>query len=802
MKTTIAKLMIFLLPALILQGALIAQGDLERIRELHDELRLAPRDSFLNYAIATLSRRDGIDLKREGIKFPLVPLVTDDPARRVDLFRLATGAVALHESLQLTELLRGPRETTSRTVPISELDPPDLPSLPFEKLLEEKIAESGPPRVDAEARLVPADCLYARFASGADLYAFLIEADAWSRHALVNYGWDGRDRDLLLRQLARIGLPDPRKVPALYQALPGPIVVTMSDLFLREGTDVTMILPEKVPTAFFGREGEGATSFGPLWKVVINGRLVLSSSEKALKRIKTAATKGSLADSADYRYMRSLLPAGEEEAVFVFLSDEFLRRLVGPRLRILESRRVRCASHLRTIVNASLLHAIEEDREPAGIEALLEKGYLEKRILHCPHDGTYSLEAGFEPCCSVHGHLGRLTPHGELTLDEAREGEAAAYRRFSRSYGNFWRRYFDPVGITMKRDGASWEIDMVVLPMADNSLYRSLAAFVGGAPIKKGASLVAPSTIFQLTTKIDRTFLKDIDWRIFRSTLIPWDDLRGDFVAGFNDTMSLGLLDDELLFDFDLSSFAGQAVQWNRTRDLALVPVFGAANLPAYALFPVRDPARAKDFLEGLRRGVLLESRLPEGGRFSLKHEAYALDSGEMEAFTLSFHSFKIRLFYTLHEETLIVATRPDVLRKIVAEARPDGDLRPFNLKLCLSPGKWRKIESDMLLGYEEGARQVCMQNLMTLQPLADAGNRNAARIFGRAPECPDGGSYAAKGEGRVCCSRHGSAARPIQPAAPSEENALSQILYGLEDVTFSLRFTEQGIHTTILLKR
>ena len=92
--------------ALALAALVLAPGPAVRGRELpmamirdyHEKLRLAPRDSYLNYAIATIARREGIDLKREGIEFPLVPVVSGDPAERTDLFGLAVGAHAIAES--------------------------------------------------------------------------------------------------------------------------------------------------------------------------------------------------------------------------------------------------------------------------------------------------------------------------------------------------------------------------------------------------------------------------------------------------------------------------------------------------------------------------------------------------------------------------------------------------------------------------------------------------------------------------------------------------------------------------------
>jgi hypothetical protein len=49
-------------------------------------------------------------------------------------------------------------------------------------------------------------------------------------------------------------------------------------------------------------------------------------------------------------YIRTLMPRGaKEEDGFLYLSDAFIRRLVGPSLKLTERRRVLCYNHLRMI---------------------------------------------------------------------------------------------------------------------------------------------------------------------------------------------------------------------------------------------------------------------------------------------------------------------------------------------------------------------------------------------------------------------------------------------------------------------
>jgi hypothetical protein len=757
---------------------------LERIKALHAQLELAPRDSYLNYAIATLARREGIDLKRKGIPFPLVPIVTDDPARRVDLFRLTTGALALHESLQLTELISERRFDIGDPVPLENLGAPDLPSLDFSERLVKERGEGYEPAIDDEARFIPHDWAYLRFRSGKDLLEFLDNAEAWSTHFLNFYGRGASDGDMLYTPFKRLKLPDPRVAGPLYRLLPGPIVICMSDLFFREGNDVTVVLPEGIPAELVPLEV----------RTDIDGRVVVSTSKKALDRILSLKIEDSLAQSADFKYMRSVLPEDTDEALYAYLSEAFLRRLVGPRLRVLESRRVRCASKLRTLTNACLLFHEEKGRSPSSLKELIEGKYIVEDKLRCPHGGTYSIVNGIAGECTAHGRLGHLTPQIELELTEVSEGEAAAYRRFARAYGNFWRRFFDPVGISAHRKGPSWDIDVVALPLAENSLYQNLASFAGGPPMKERSGLILPSTVVHITSKVDRSFLKDIDAWIEKRNLIRDEKKRKALHQAFGDHASLGLLDNAMLFTFDITAFLGQAVRWNLSDDVLIAPLIAGANLPVYVTVPVIDRARAEAFLTALEEGFVIRGRRPEGGSFSLKLDSYLLENN-VHAVTVELFSFKFRFFYTLTDDLLVVAMRPDVLETVLSRGKPETG-GPVNLALTLFPADWGAIRPDILLAYEEAARRQCHGFLTALRPFAALGLDGSA-MLGRM-ECPDGGRYALDGDGVLACSLHGTPLAPRQGKAPNDENAVQGLLKKLERVSFSLTFIEDGLRCSI----
>jgi hypothetical protein len=188
---------------------------LARIRALHASLTLAPRDSYLNYAIATIARREGLDLRRAGIEFPLVPVVTGDPAQRTDLLAIATGADAIGESLQLTNLTNPEGWPARGSVRLDRLTPPRVPAMELE-------APAEGPR-DAEAALAPRDWLFVRFTDGKALVEFGRELRLWADHVETFYRRDGRVPVDLAAVLGRLGLPDPAEAAALYAGIGEPV---------------------------------------------------------------------------------------------------------------------------------------------------------------------------------------------------------------------------------------------------------------------------------------------------------------------------------------------------------------------------------------------------------------------------------------------------------------------------------------------------------------------------------------------------------------------------------------------------
>ncbi len=107
--------------------------------------------------------------------------------------------------------------------------------------------------------------------------------------------------------------------------------------------------------------------------------------EKILKTI--AGDKGipRLGETTEFKYIRTLMPRGDKrEDGLVYLSDPFIRRLVGPELKLTEARRMLCYNHLRMIGHAAMLYRTQFGKAPKSLDELSETGCARVGTRHDP----------------------------------------------------------------------------------------------------------------------------------------------------------------------------------------------------------------------------------------------------------------------------------------------------------------------------------------------------------------------------------------------------------------------------------
>jgi hypothetical protein len=535
--------------------------------EAIQQLSLYPRDAYLQYVALQLAQRENRTLEVQA-QLQRV-LATNRPggggrAEQVDLFSIFSGALAVQESLQLDTMLgeqadrpgrvttpeadtrpRGVTSPEAVTVKVADLTGPTIKSHPWKEMLAGRTPEVSP-----LARCVPADFYFIEFRSLGKLLDLGDTGDLWARHLFSQAQHEARSQlsaERLKRQLAveTDGLLRP-----FYDLVVQEVALTGSDLFWREGSDVTLLFrfrqldvfklqmdsfltkaEQSLPDV---QRSEGEYLGVRYVHVSSPDRAVhvfsaypapdlhvRSNSRVALQRV-IEAVRGSdatgqkvprLGDTDEFAYIRTLLPRGAaEEDGLIYLSDPFIRRFVGPQLKLTERRRMLCYNHLRMIGHAALLYRTQTGKAAETLQDLARAncspGEFGTGELACSDNGSYALSSdGRAGVCSHHGHAACLTPCCEIPLTEVTNSEAAAYRFFLEQYNQYWRTFFDPIAVRIQAAPERYRIETIVLPLIDNSIYTNLAAAAGKQPEALEALPVPKRNIFSVAVRLDKEAL-------------------------------------------------------------------------------------------------------------------------------------------------------------------------------------------------------------------------------------------------------------------------------------------------------
>ena len=93
-------------------------------------------------------------------------------------------------------------------------------------------------------------------------------------------------------------------------------------------------------------------------------------------------------------------------------------------------------------------------------------------------DDTWALAA------TLYTALGRRPPFrggSRMELAKVTPDEAQLYDRFREGYEQYWRRYFDPIGVKIRVD-RTISLDVHIMPLINDSAYNDLKRLSGDKP--------------------------------------------------------------------------------------------------------------------------------------------------------------------------------------------------------------------------------------------------------------------------------------------------------------------------------
>jgi len=768
-----------------------------------------------------------------------------------------------------------------KTIPVSALTAPSVASHPWSAMLKNKT-----PAISRLSSFVPNDFLLVESNSIKKLLEALHASSQWYGHFLrqgLKEASDVRTIERIKTQL----LLDGEQMELLEQSDINEIAITSSDLYFIDGNDVTVIIsgPEttvsslKEATEKFVARSENPNARCSSFQCLsfdclaitsdddkvrafaanpLPGLHVRSNSRPAFERVlnliaNPQAGDSSLGRTQEFVYIRSLMPwSNEEEDIFIYMSDPFIRRLVGAQVRIAERRRRICYSRLRMIAGAGLLYSSQEGKLPASLEDLVKDECLPSSFIDgrttCPDGGSYSLTkrgALTVAQCARHGTDAFLTPGIELPPSTVTPEEASEYNRFVNEYNQYWRTYFDPIAVRVQLNEKRYRAQTIVLPLIDNSVYTSLSGAIGGQTEILNQQHLPEAVIFSGAVRVNKELLLLQRWSQLWTNpfqlIAPRQqqqplDIDGLIQRGLGHQLSFHVCDDDPTFSLDLPAGLGMATllgsaapQLLRSNllQLGLIFLLASVNVPIYAAVDVRDPAVVDRFFRDLE-STLRHGSTPINMIGSGDYSKIVLDGGRIaHSFVLAIGPVKFRMFWARIGESVFVASKLRILQDLWELDGKHNDDESSNSRppahgiIQLRPKHWHHVLADLRLGMDENCRQICLNNLGSLTVFARAlaklretgadqpvlpgdilAGLSEYPHLGVGRACTQGGMYSFHtDDASVWCSIHGSPKSPLQPS--SHIGAAPDVLpENIATVTAALKFLEDGLHGELIVEK
>jgi hypothetical protein len=540
--------------------------------EALEQLQRTPRDPYLQYVALQLARRQQDSAPAVAKVEDLLPHLgnRDDRRSQVDLFSIFTGTLAVQESLQLDAM----RASTPHPVPPA--DPQDeeqerrdavekrrkeivevatLPGTGVKSHPWKRMLKGRKPDVSPLAKLVPADCYFVEFRSLGKMLEALDLAGQWGTHLVNQAVREARTQCVGERLRQQLALEVEPALRSFYDLAVEEVAAAGNDLFLREGSDVTLLFRMKQPALFEqrvedflvraekdhkdARRSTGSFLGIDFVHVTTPDRSVhvysayprpdlhvrcnsLVGFKRVLEAVQGEQADGKpvvrLGDTDEFAYIRTLMPRGAaEEDGFIYLSDPFIRKQVSARLMLTERHRLQCYNHLRMIGHGSMMFRTQFGKAPGSLKELTRSdcapGLFGAGRLACPDGGTYGLSAdGSFGTCTHHGEAHALIPCCENYVSRVSGTEADEYLDFVKRYNEYWKTYFDPIALRIQTTPQRYRVETIILPLIDNSIYSALATAFGGDPEPLDALPVPKRNIFTLSLRLNKEkLLKEMD---------------------------------------------------------------------------------------------------------------------------------------------------------------------------------------------------------------------------------------------------------------------------------------------------
>jgi len=696
--------------------------------------------------------------------------------RQASYFDVLGGRAAIRESMQL-ELISNPvagQNEVAKTS-VDALSALDVRSHPFDDML----ADSDAPITRVElADFVPDDRFFAWFRDVGALRDVLDGAVSQFMRFESSLAVKSIEYRLGDRYAERLGLSD--RVLDQVEALNAiaEFAIVSPDLFFIDGSDISLVA--KLRSATLTRSvlnvlGLAVPADGTvethttddgtnLYWTMRGDILLLGTNRTEIDRmlaLNPKRDKGSLGNSSEFLYMQQQLTVGKDTQAYLYFSDPFIRRLVSPKVKIAQLRRMQARAEMEILVAGAMLYLLDGHRNVPSKQQLINRGYVPRYF----EERDYELAENLVVSSPTWGTIARMKPLDDASVVTVTKSEAEAYERFVENYTDYWRQFFDPIAIRLDSTaGNSYEMQSFILPLLDSRIYNeveeTLVTKDTGQDLFIPSVTPVPSMMFSMNLNDDlRVELSQqiADLLVEYTSVDPavFDSIGSGLHLAVQDStpiVALGGGDLWGAFSKEMLNLEGF--------DSFLPMMASLATQPSTLMIELADPETVHRFLS---EAVVRRAEVGGSG------ELHKLQDREAWIYTLNVADIvKIHLRLEIQGNYLAVSNLPWTTAVTIGEGQKaplNGAQLTFDLTRISKqlPALHTKIYTDY--------RAATVDGMGYLYPLLEAGVADSVNqaiqkhfeIFGLMPVHPAEGAWIWR-DSYLESTEFGTATRPVQP--------------------------------------
>lgn len=775
-----------------------------------------PRATIMHARLSSWTpygRQDAGNLLRVWSGDADVGLETGRGRRTTSAFSILGGRAAIEETLQMQVLNSIQSEDADSRVEntpvhIDSVEGVQVKSHPFKEMLGGK--RGGQLEL---ARFTPHDRFFVYLGKPATLERmldtgapFIASLGSTLTGNALNYG-------LEKRYLKRLGLNREQLTAILKSGLIREMALFCPDLFFIDGTDVTAIASVAQPKLLNGLfkllnpQGELSDSIiempagdQPSYVALRGNLLFLSTNRSELeKSLQLHANNGknSLGESDEFRYMLTKLGITEKTRGYAYFSDPFVRRLVGPEVKIAQLRRILAKRQMEALTACGMLARIDDPTATLGMERLIAKHYIPQDwdCQECEFDNTGVVHS------KTYGTLTNMRTLIDTPVEMITGNEAKAYAEYLSNYSNYWRRFFDPIAIRLDESGPQeLEVSTFILPLVDNSIYNALRTALDTDRTANTLAVpqLEPAPVVKLSLN-----LSEMTWQNITETFSEiFTDYTGASAAVLDDlgpSMHLAIFDSDPIIALgsgDVFGAFGSSMSRMNSERIMIPMALSMFTRPCSIYIETRDPERTAQLLR--HAAMAFEAREKADEDFSA--QIFQVGDEQKWVWMMSIMGMiKLRYGVEVIDNFVVIRNIPWSTEEKIVQVK-STELNAASLQV--NPGSCVEQLPGLFAAASDANSRVAMSGLARLLPFmigkkisVEEAMQEHQRLFGFFPKAVQGDKMVWKHQ-HLISSDYGEPLRQRQPAFDPQKPL--GLMNQIDVLRLEMQFEDDGLRSSV----